>query len=69
MAGNNIPQYAFARAGYKDASQRCVKVVERRWKVRLPWIHKKGDEFHSWNMRSWKNQDAVPLWWALRAIL
>jgi hypothetical protein len=38
--------------------------------VRLPWIHKReGDSFHSSKIPPWKNHDAVPLWWAFRAIL
>jgi hypothetical protein len=42
--------------------------VEER-NVRLPWIHKRGEDFHCLKIPPWKNHDAVPLWWALRAIL
>ena len=45
-------------------------VVGRKREVRLPWTHRReGDDFHSSKILPWKNQDVVPLWWALRAIL
>ena len=47
-----------------------VNEVESKIDVRLPWIHKReGDDFHCSKIPPWKNQDAVPLWCALRAIL
>ena len=68
IEGNNKPQDTFAWSSYKDVSQ-WGRILERR-RVRFPWIHKREEEdFHCSKIPPWKNQNAVPLWWALRAIL
>ena len=66
---NDKPKDTLARARYQERSKESAdEVVKGKRDVRLPWIHKRGDNFHSSNIPPWKNQVDVPLWWTLRAI-
>lgn len=48
----------------------ALSVLESKENIRLPCIHKReGVDFHFLKVLLWKNQVAVPSWWALQAVL